>query len=395
MSEDPEPEMREEAGIPPEKSEPDLAGIGVEEILRALAVPGLGRSMARRVLGRFGSVDAARAAGEDALRALGLSARAIAALREGRQSFDPDEEIAAAEREGVALVPLADPRYPAAVRRLTDPPLLLYMRGELLERDALAVAVVGTRRASIYGLAQASRLAGDLARAGFTVVSGMARGIDAAAHDAALRAGGRTVAVVGCGLMNLYPPDHEKLADRIAGSGALLSELPLRTKPAASNFPPRNRIIAALALGVLVVEAPRNSGALITARLAGEMGREVFAVPGDVNRPQSRGGHALIRDGAKLVTCVEDIIEEFGPIEKGVRLSEETPPVTRLQAMMLNERERSVYDSLGLAPSDIDEVADRTGLTPANVGSILTMLEMRRLVRRLPGGQYVRRETME
>jgi len=391
---------REEAWVPdPAESSgrdgPTLEGIPLIEILRALAVPGLGRAGARRILLRFGSVDAARGADEPALRALGLKEPAIRALRGGDQEFDPEAELAAAEKLDVRLVHFADPRYPPAMRRLDDPPLLLYVRGELLDRDAIAVTVVGTRRASIYGVTQTSRLAGGLARAGFTVISGMARGVDAAAHDAALRAGGRTLAVIGSGLGNIYPPDHEKLAERIAASGAVLSELPLATRPAAANFPPRNRLLAALALGVVVVEAPRQSGALITARLAAEMGKEVFAVPGDISRPQSRGVHALIREGAKLVTCVEDIIEEFGPLEEGIRVSEESPPVTRLQAMMLNERERAVYEALEASPSDIDEITGRTGLSPANVASVLTMLEMRRLARRLPGGRYVRRETLE
>ena len=264
------------------------------------------------------------------------------------------------------------------------------MKGQYLERDVVAVGVVGARRASIYGLLQADRLAGDLARAGFTVVSGLARGIDAAAHEAALKVGGRTVTVLGNGLSAIYPREHADLAERIAENGALISELPIDTVPTASNFPPRNRLIAALSLGVLVVEASARSGALITARLAAEMGKEVFAVPGDIGRPQVRGTHRLIRDGAKLVESISDIVEELGPLPAPIRVSEDSPVVQDPRVLTLNARERYVYETLATSPKDIDQIIRETGMSPANVAGTLTVLEMKRLALQRPGKLYAR-----
>lgn len=367
-----------------------LPDVALGEILKALAIPGIGRVTARRVLETFSSVAKARQASDEALLGLGLKASALRALRKGEAAFDPEEEMARARTRGIELVPVNDVRYPAAVRRLHDAPLLLYVMGTLLERDALAVAVVGSRRASVYGCMQAQRLAGDLARAGFTVVSGFARGIDSVAHEAALTAGGRTLAVLGNGLGHVYPRENESLAERVAAGGALISELPLDTIPAAANFPPRNRLIAALSLGVLVVEASQRSGALITARLAGEMGKEVFAVPGDIGRPQVRGSHQLIRDGAKLVEAVDDILEELGPLPQPVRVAEDAAPMQDPRVVMLNDRERRLYDLLGGTPKSIDDITRASGMAPANVASLLTVLEVKRLAVQKPGKLYVR-----
>ena len=369
---------------------PILADVRIEEILEALAVPGLGRVSARRLLERFGSVEQARRADERTLLELGLKRSAVRALRERKLNYDPAEELEKCQSSDVRILPINAESYPAALRNLHDAPLALYVKGQYLERDVVAVGVVGARRASIYGLLQADRLAGDLARAGFTVVSGLARGIDAAAHEAALKVGGRTVTVLGNGLSAIYPREHADLAERIAENGALISELPIDTVPTASNFPPRNRLIAALSLGVLVVEASARSGALITARLAAEMGKEVFAVPGDIGRPQVRGTHRLIRDGAKLVESISDIVEELGPLPAPIRVSEDSPVVQDPRVLTLNARERYVYETLATSPKDIDQIIRETGMSPANVAGTLTVLEMKRLALQRPGKLYAR-----
>jgi len=367
-----------------------LACVSLRDILQTLAVPGLGKVGARRLLEEFGSVTGARKAATALLGGLGIKADAIRALHAGKAYFDADEEIAKASARGAAIIPVNDERYPLPLRHLHDAPLALYVKGELRRSDLLAVAVVGARRASVYGCMQAGRLAGDLARAGFTIVSGFARGIDSAAHDAALKAGGRTLAALGNGLAGIYPRENEALAEQVIKHGALISELPMDTAPTAANFPPRNRIIAALSLGVLVVEASQRSGALITARLAGELGKEVFAVPGDINRPQTRGVHRLIREGAKLVASIDDILEELGPLALPVQVSEDTAPAQDPRVFALNVRERKIYDLLNTTPKDIDQITREAGMAPGNVASTLTVLEIKRLVRRHPGRRYAK-----
>jgi DNA processing protein len=295
-----------------------------------------------------------------------------------------------AGRLGVKIVPFTSKEYPDALRHFEDAPPLLYVKGEVLEQDALAIAVIGSRRASLYGRIHAERMAYDLACSGFTVVSGLAQGVDCTAHRGALKGGGRTIAVLGNGLASIYPPEHRELAEEIERNGALLSELPLDAPPAATNFPPRNRIIAGLSLGVLVVEASRTSGALITARLAGEMGKEVFAVPGDVGRPQTQGVHRLLRDGAKLVESVADIIEELGPLAGPLTVREGEPPVVDPRTLLLNQHERLVYDLLGSTPKDLDSLTRESRLSPANAASTLMVLELKRLAVQMPGKLYMR-----
>ncbi len=360
------------------------------ELLEALAVTGLGPITVRRLLRRFGSWKRARAAGHSELRELGVRPKAILALRERKLRYDPREEMDKARSLGVKIVSFTSKGYPDALRHYDDAPPLLYVKGEILERDALAIAVVGSRRASLYGRTHAERTAYDLAQAGFTVVSGLAQGVDAAAHRGAMKGGGRTIAVLGNGLASVYPPEHLELAEQVERNGALVSELPLGTPPAAANFPPRNRIIAGLGLGVLVVEASRNSGALITARLGGEMGKEVFAIPGDVGRPQTRGVHRLLRDGAKLVETVADILEELGPLAAPVTVQEGEPAIADARALALNQHERLIYDLLDSSPKDIDHITRESGLSPANAASTLMVLELKRLAVQMPGKLYVR-----
>jgi DNA processing protein len=377
--------------ICPEDTLPDVS---TEELLDALSLPGLGPVTVRRLLRHFGGWAAVRRASDAELREIGLKRDVVAAIRARRTTGAAKKEMAKAEAAGVRILSVADPEFPPSLRGHDHLPLLIYVKGELLERDALAIGVVGSRRASVYGRMMAERFSFELAQAGFTVVSGLAHGIDAAAHDGALKGGGRTLAVLGNGLGTVYPPEHRDLADRVVRSGALVSELPMDTAPTAANFPPRNRIIAGLALGVLVVEAAKQSGALISARLAGEMGREVFAIPGDVTRPQTRGVHRLIRDGAKLVETIEDILEELGPLEHPVRIGESAAPLVDPRSLTLNDTERKVFDLLGPVPKDIDRIGREAGIDAARVGGTLMVLEMKKLAFKQPGQLYIRAGTL-
>ena len=270
-----------------------------------------------------------------------------------------------------------------------DPPEPLYCRGELMEVDRLAVAVVGSRRCSLYGRQQAERIAAGLVNAGITVVSGLARGIDGAAHRGALKAGGRTIAVMASGLATVYPPEHAELADEVAKQGCLVTELSLGQPPLPGLFPQRNRIISGMSLGVVIVEATRRSGALHTARHAMEQGREVFALPGRIDSLSSEGCHDLIRDGVTLVRSVDDILQELGPLMKPVERSmDEKVYVPR--ELNLNELERQVLNYLSIEPMHLDEILRESDLESSRTLSTLTILEMKRLARRLPGGYVVR-----
>ena len=267
---------------------------------------------------------------------------------------------------------------------LSDAPPILFSRGELLEEDELAVAIVGTRHATPYGLRQAERFGYSLARAGVTIISGLARGVDAAAHEGALNAGGRTIAVLGGGLANMYPAEHGGLAKAIASEGAVISEHPPMMKVRGGLFPQRNRIVAGLSLATLVIEAPERSGSLITARLAGEQNREVMALPGQVTSRASRGCHELIRDGATLVQTVDDILAELGPMRMPMTTSEGNE-VRSPSELKLNEMERKVLDAIDTECTSIDQVIQSTQMPAHRVIAIISVLEMRRMAKRLPG----------
>jgi DNA processing protein len=307
--------------------------------------------------------------------------------------------LKAQEREGVTQrevtrLDWTDKRYPERLRAIHDPPSVLYCDGMPEPQDRQAVAIVGSRQATPYGLRVTETLAGELAALGFTIVSGCARGIDAAAHRAALAAGGRTIAVLGCGLDVAYPPEHARLQEEIAGHGAVLTEFATGMPPLAAHFPRRNRIISGLALGVVVVEATETSGSLITARLALEQGREVFAVPGPVDAPTSRGPHGLLKQGAKLVEAVDDIVEELlpqleQPLLRPARVAGPAPACSRRsEAHDLTPGERAVLGLVGEDPRHLDDLTEQSRLPAAEVARILLGLELKALVHQLPGQQY-------
>lgn len=295
-----------------------------------------------------------------------------------------EEEINLARNAGAAVVPLGSAKFPPRLRMIADPPPALYMKGEIRAEDERAVAIVGSRSASDYGGRVTRALARGLAAAGFTVVSGMARGIDGIAHETALGSGGRTIAVLGCGVDRAYPPEHDRLYGQIVENGAVVSELPMGARPAAFHFPARNRIISGLSLGVVVVEATEKSGSLITASFAVEQGREVFAVPGQAGSSRSRGTHRLLRQGAKLVETVDDILEEIAPQLAGRGAAEGAP-----WPQLANESAQKIFTLLQERSLQIDEVIEASGLPAAKVSEILLDLELRGHLRQLPGKRYI------
>jgi DNA processing protein len=352
-------------------------------------IDGLGPVTVRALTERLGSPEAVFTCVATDLRGIpNIGPERAAKILAQRDALDPAAEEAHARKLGARLVTPEDADYPPALRTIHDPPLALYVRGALTDADRQAMAVVGSRRCSQYGRSSADRLSFQLARMGFTIVSGLARGIDASAHEGALKAGGRTLAVLGSALDRLYPPENAPLADRIAEQGAVISEYPLGREPDRTTFPYRNRILSGLSMGVLVVECDLRSGAMHTARFAGEHGRPLFAVPGRIDSALSRGPHSLIRTGAKLVEDVKDVVEEFEYLwprltERAQAQAAETPP-PRIQ---LNDEEQAVATALLEGAMDADSLARRAGLTAARLNVVLVGLEMKRVVRLRPGRQ--------
>jgi DNA processing protein len=362
----------------------------LRDTLRLALVSGVGPRTRRELIERFGSPAAVLGAAPSDLRGVfGVGPKLCRRICAAGDEIDAEAEIALCREHGVRILTDSDASYPRMLREIHDPPGVLFVRGDIKPDDALAIGIVGTRHATQYGLQQAERLAGSLARAGLTVVSGLARGVDAAAHRGALAAGGRTLAVLGSGVLNIYPPEHDKLADEVCEHGALISEAPPRAAPMAGVFPQRNRIISGLSLGALIVEAGDRSGALITARLANEQGREVFAVPGRVDNRNARGCHRLIRDGAKLVETADDVLEELGPLVEATP-GEDGQLLRHPAELMLNEVEQKVLAAVGTESTLLDTVVAETGLAVAQVLSTISVLEMRRLIRRLSGSSVVR-----
>jgi DNA processing protein len=364
------------------------------DILRLSLISGVGPRTRMALLERFGSPAAVLAAAPSELRAIkGVGPKLVEKIR--KSGVKSDHEIDArgvidfCRQKGIDIVTESSGDYPRALREISDPPGVLFVRGRIKPQDALAVGMVGTRHATQYGLRQAERLAGALARAGLTIVSGLARGIDAAAHRGSLSAGGRTIAVLASGVANIYPPEHAQLADEIAAAGALVSEAPPYAQPLSGAFPQRNRLISGLSLGIIVVEAGDRSGALITARHAMEQGREVFAVPGNADSRSSRGCHRLIRDGAKLVESADDVLEELGPlVESATR--DDGLEIHHPAELLLNEIEQQVLSAITGQPTPIDLIAAQTALSMPQVLATISVLEMRRLIRRLSGSTVVR-----
>ncbi|WP_235934693.1 DNA-processing protein DprA [Candidatus Laterigemmans baculatus] len=358
--------------------------------LKLALLPGIGPRTMAALLERFGTAGDVLAATREQLSEVPrVGPKVISAVRNADAHVDVDAILAWCESHAVRIVAAAEADYPQALQTLPDAPPILFVRGNLELRDRLAIGIVGTRHATQYGLNEAARFARELARAGVTVVSGMARGIDGAAHRGALEAGGRTIAVLGGGLGQLYPPEHVGLADEIAAAGAVLSEYAPEAVPKGPMFPQRNRLISGLSLGVLVIEAADRSGSLITARHAAEQGREVFALPGPVTSRVSRGCHALIRDGARLVTSVDDILEELGPVAEAIP-TDDGHQVRQPGELLLNDQERTVLEAIDTQATSIDALTRQSGLPIHRVLSTISVLETRRLIRRL-SGQYVAR----
>ena len=365
------------------------------DLIRLTSVPGVGPRTSRALLTRFGSAGAVLRAPEAAVREVaGVGSRLAGKIARSEYEIDAVAELLLCRKLGVTPVAQGTDLYPPSLNEIPDPPALIYVRGSIEPVDHLAVAIVGSRKCTSYGLRIAEKLATSLARVGLTVVSGLARGIDAAAHRGAMAGGGRTLAVLANGLSQVYPPEHDKLADQVAASGALIAESPMRQGPLAGLFPQRNRIISGLSLGVVVVEATPRSGSLSTASHATEQNREVFAVPGPVDSLPSRGCHHLIRDGARLVETVDDILEELGPRVRLIRPTSEPaiPDLSPTSAaeLSLNDLERQLLGQLNDRPTSVDQLIAATGLSASQAMATLSLLEMRRLVKRLPGPQFAR-----
>lgn len=354
-------------------------------------VSGVGASRIRALLAQFGSAVAVMNASRAALtRVDGVGPQTAAAITQFDDYAAVDTQLERAAQLQATLIMPWDDRFPSRLRQIYDPPALLWMRGTLTPADDRAIAIVGTRRCTDYGKRQAHRFAQALVREGFTVVSGLAYGIDVAAHRGALDAGGRTLAVLGSGVNRIYPAKHERLAQSIIEHGALLSEYPLDTPPDASNFPERNRIVSGMTLGTLVVESHREGGALITARMAVEQNREVFAVPGDVGRKAGVGTNRLIQRGhAKLVLDADDILDELG-MESAAAVDSTDEAPAEASTESLNAIEQRLYEALDRDPVHIDTLCADTDIDPSTALVYLLSLEFKGLVRQMAGKQFYR-----
>lgn len=346
-------------------------------------VPYIGPRRLRRLIETFGSLSTAWCANSSDLGRV-LDERSRSSLVSFRTNYEPAREYDRITSDGIDVITLADAGYPALLREIPSPPPVLYIRGQLIETDRESVGVIGTRRVSPYGREMAKVIAAGLVEAGVTVVSGLARGVDGVAHDAALQSGGRTIAVLGSGLNRVYPYEHRKLAERIAAQGAVVSELAPDRKPDAPNFPARNRIISGLSLGIVVIEAPERSGALITVDFAADQGREVFAVPGNVVSPGSAGCLQVIRDGARMVRSAADILDDL-------HIRHDVSVDAVQSELPLDETARRLLAVLTGDPQHIDDIAERAGMAGPEVSAQLLTLELQDLVRNVGAQHYTRR----
>ncbi|QDT94336.1 DNA-processing protein DprA [Gimesia algae] len=360
------------------------------ELIQLNLIRGVGPRIRRTLLDQFGSpAEILNAPRQELLNVPGIGTKLADAIIYREAKSTAADELRRCRESGYQILFEDSAEYPSLLREMPDPPSLLYCKGSLLPEDELAVAIVGSRKCTHYGLQQAEKIAAALARAGITIVSGLARGIDQAAHTGALKAGGRTIAVMATGLAHIYPPEHRDLADSVARQGAIVTEFCLDQAPVAGLFPQRNRIISGFSMGVVLIEAGRKSGALHTARHAYEQGREVFAVPGRIDHPASAGCHDLIRDGAMLVRDVEDILEGLGPAKTPV-MTAQNREVHTPRELSLSEFERDILNLVTLEPQHLNEIVQSSHLDSSRILSTLTILEMRKVVKRLPGGYLVR-----
>ncbi|MBK8039331.1 MAG: DNA-protecting protein DprA [Verrucomicrobiaceae bacterium] len=360
-----------------------------EAYLALNLIPQIGPVRVKKLLRHFGSPEAVLQAKNRDLNAVeGIGQAQVEAVSQWESLTDLSGELQKIEQRKLKLLTQEDPLYPHLLREIHDPPVLLYVWGELLPRDHHAIGVVGSRHATHYGLSATKKLSFQLAYAGYTVISGLARGIDTAAHEAALAAKGRTIAVIGSGIGKLYPPENMALAERIAQNGAVLSEYPVDRIADKQTFPYRNRIVAGWSHGLVVVEAPVRSGSLITAQQAADQGRTVYAVPGPIDKPTSAGCNRLIQQGAKLIMDGADVLDDL------TSLFPTAPNAPKVQESMpaaeLSLDERILYDAIGMDEAHINDITTKSGLTSSTVNATLMRLEMKRLVRALPGRRYVR-----
>lgn len=340
----------------------------------------------RQLLAHFGDASSILKASKRQLQHVrGIGDDTAEAISTWDQKVDLAAELKRCEDFGCHVLIQSDDDYPALLREIYDPPIVLYVKGSLGEKDKNAVAMVGSRQTTHYGIETARKLAYQLSYVGVTVVSGGARGIDTAAHQGSLQAKGRTIAVLGNGINIVFPPENRDLFERIAGNGAVVTQFPFNRKADKQTFPIRNRIVAGMTLGTVVVEANLSSGALITANFATEYGRQVFAVPGRIDSPRSKGCHDLIKKGAKLCESAEDILSEFEYLFPPTNRPPSTAETGQLNAIELSENEQKVYDAVGEEESQIDEIIRRCGLPASTVSVALLGLEMKRIVRQLPG----------
>jgi DNA processing protein len=364
-----------------------------EALVALNLVEHVGPVRARQLLEFFGEPEAIlKASKAQLLRVQGIGEETAEAISSWEKTIDLEDELKRIAEFGCQIVIQSDSEYPDLLRQIYDPPIVLYVKGKLLPRDKNSVAMVGSRMTTYYGIETARKLAYQLAYLGVTVVSGGARGIDSAAHQGALSAKGRTVAILGTGINLVTPPENAKLFEQIAANGALVTQFPFNRPGDKQSFPIRNRIVAGMTLGTVVVEANLTSGALITANFANEYGRQVFAVPGRIDSPRSKGCHELIKKGAKLCEGAEDILSEF---EYLFPSSNRPPGVSEtgvLPSMELSENEQKVYDGLEQEESNIDDVIRKSALPASAVSVALLSLEMKRLVRQLPGKRFVRNQ---
>ncbi|MGC1375127.1 MAG: DNA-processing protein DprA [Anaerolineales bacterium] len=345
-------------------------------------VKGIGAVRLQALLNAFGDLETAWNASLFDLAGAGLSPKLAQRVTQMRASVNLDDFVAKAEAAGIRILTWQDDEYPQHLKEIDQPPPVLYLRGEIAAEDDWAVAIVGTRAVTPYGRQVTEELATALSHNGVTIVSGLARGVDAVAHSAAIKAGGRTIAVLGSGVDKIYPPENRPMAEKICSHGAVVSDYAPGTPPESANFPPRNRIISGLSMAVVVVEAGDTSGALITAEFAAEQGRDVFAIPGSIYAPQSKGTNRLLSNGAKTLLIPQDVLEALD-LTRNVERREIR------KVLPADTTEAALLDMLGAEPVHVDEIRNRTGLPIEKVSSALTMMELKGMVRQVGGMNYV------